>query len=217
MLNTIRLLRIFKAPFSHRTLSRCRYGHGCRFQSCIWRSGELRNLGMTEQTQQALEQLETIAAHIGCNDCIEHRPCQGMVTPSVNRFHFRDFLRSAVSRMHFCGMMFPCKSSQQPQGGDSYKDILGPNQPPEPGWCEEVVTGVARAMDAIACLAPNYAVKVALIGVIEVLMTRGVKCCQAGGFWKACVAPITRKWREWKNNKERHVLPNAQNLPLFVN
>lgn len=33
---------------------------------------------------------------------------------------------------------------------------------------------------------------------------------------KACVAPITRKWREWKNNKERHAFPNAQNLPLYI-
>ncbi len=110
--------------------------------------------------------------------------------------------------------------NEQPQQGesqDNYEDIRGPNQPPEPNWCEEVVTGVGRAMDAIACLAPNYAVKVALIGVMEALITRGVKCCQAGGFWKACVAPITRKWREWKNNKEKHVLPNAQNLPLYIN
>jgi hypothetical protein len=71
-------------------------------------------------------------------------------------------------------------------------------------------------MDAIACLAPNIAVRVALIGVIEALLTRALKCCQAGGFWKACVAPIVRKWRDWNNNKENSILPNKQNLPLYL-
>ena len=52
---------------------------------------------------------------------------------------------------------------------------------------------------------------------IEALITRGVKCCQTGNFWKACVAPIARKWREWKNNKEKSILPNEQNLPLYIN
>ena len=176
------------------------------------------NLGMQEHTQQAIQQLQAIASCIGCNDCIEHRPCHGMITPATNKLHFRDMVRP-----HICDMIITCKSkkdkheNQQQQNQDNYDDILGPNQPPGANWCEEIVTGVGRAMDAIACLAPNYTVKVALIGIIEALITRGLKCCQAGGFWKACVAPITRKWAEWKNNKEKHILPNARNLPLYVN
>ena len=71
-------------------------------------------------------------------------------------------------------------------------------------------------MDAIACLAPNYSVKIDLIGIIEALMTLGVKCCQSGTFWKACVAPITRKWKEWKDNKEKKVLPTTENLPRYT-
>ena len=182
------------------------------------------NLGMHDRTQQALEQLQTIAIHVGCTDCIEHRPCEGKIATSANGLHFKDFVTPTVNKMHFRDMIFLCKKKkdksgdQQQQGNqDNYADILGPNEPPEPDWCEEVVTGVGRAMDAIACLAPNYGVKVALIAVIEALIVRGVKCCQAGGFWKACVAPITRKWREWKNNKDRYVNPNAQNLPLYIN
>jgi hypothetical protein len=179
------------------------------------------NLGMAEQTQQALEQLKTIATHVVCNDCIEYHPYQVMVTPSANRLHFRDLVRPVVNKMHFRDIIVPCKhkkegNQQSQQHQDNYDDILGPNQPPEPNWCEEVVVGVGRAMDAISCLAPNKAVRIALVGVIEALIQRGVKCCQAGGFWKACVAPITRKWREWKNNKEKNVLPNAQNLPFYI-
>jgi hypothetical protein len=181
------------------------------------------NLGMQEQTEQALEKLRTIADHVGCNDCIEHRPCHGTITPSANRLHFRNLVKPAVNKMHFRNMIISCQqkkdkdAGQQQQGNqDSYSDILGPDQPPDLRWCEEVVTGVGRAMDAIACLAPNFAVKVALIGVIEALISRGVKCCQAGGFWKACVAPITRKWKEWNKNKENSILPTKQNLPLYI-
>lgn len=182
------------------------------------------NLGMAEQTQQALAQLKAIVLHIGCNDCIEHRPCQGMITPLANDFHFKDLVKPNVNKVHFQDMIVSCKHKKD-KGGyqetqrrqDSYDDILGPNEPPDPSWCEEIVTGVGRAMDAIACLAPNYTVKVALIGIIEALVVRGVKCCQTGDFWKACVAPITRKWREWKNNKEGSFPPNTQNLPLYIN
>ena len=181
------------------------------------------NLGMREETQEALYQLETIAAHVGCHDCLEERPCQG-ITPSSNSLHFQDLARPALNKMHFCDMMVSCKrrkdkkeDPQPQQNQDNYNDIGGPDHPPEPYWCEEVVVGVGRAMDAIACLSPNKAVRVALIGVIEALIQRGLKCCQTGEFWKACVAPISRKWREWNNNKQKNILPNAQNLPLYLN
>lgn len=181
------------------------------------------NLGKIEQTEEALEQLKIIAAHVDCDDCLEDRPCEGTITLTVNRLHFRSLTKPAINKMLFKNGIDCCKhkkdkrENQQPQGEqDNYADIIGPNVAPEPSWCEETVVGVGRAMDAIACLAPNYVIKVALIGVIEALITRGVKCCQAGGFWKACVAPITRKWVEWKNNKARYLPPNAQNLPLYI-
>lgn len=98
---------------------------------------------------------------------------------------------------------------------DDYSDILGPNKPPTPDWCEEVVVGTGRAMEIIAGLAPNYAVKAVLIGIIEALMTRCLKCCKTGDFWKDCVAPIARKWREWNNN-QNHLPPNSNNLPLYA-
>ena len=161
------------------------------------------NLGMSEQTQQALYHLQTIASHIGCYDCIAPRPCKGLLTHSFD---------------HFKNMIFTCTYHTDQTGNhDNFDDILGPDQPPELNWCEEVVTGVGRSMEAIACLAPNFSIKVVLIGIIETLIQRGLKCCQAGGFWKACVAPISRKWKEWKNNKEYHFFPNEQNLPRYTN
>ena len=79
-----------------------------------------------------------------------------------------------------------------------------------------MVVGVATSMQTIASMAHKWGVKAALIGLIEALKQKGLKCCQAGDFWKACVAPITRKWREWKNNKERQVLPTEENLPSYI-
>ncbi len=95
-------------------------------------------------------------------------------------------------------------------------DVLGPDSPPYSSWCEEVVTGTGRAMDAIACLAPNPAVKVVLISLIEAMIVRGVKCCQAGGFWKACVAPVTRKWKEWCQFKKSQIIPDQHNMSLYT-
>lgn len=157
------------------------------------------NLGMTERTLEAIQQLQIIASHVGCDSCMKDRPCQEMTATSSNTLHFSKLIR-------------PVRKQNQ----DDYSDIIGPNEPPKPGWCEETVTGVGRAMDAIACLAPNYGVKAALIGVIEVLMVRALKCCQAGDFWKACVAPIARKWKDWKDKKEKNILPNSNNLPTFL-
>lgn len=165
------------------------------------------NLNMQEKAQIALQQLQVLANHIGCDDCIEDKPCQEMIKLMTNSSH----LQKAKNLIQFCKRKEP--PTQQQEG---YDDILGPNQV-DSSWCQEVIVGTGRAMDAIACLAPSHLVKITLIGVIEALITRGVKCCQAGGFWKACVAPITRKWREWNKNKERHVLPNEQNLPNFTN
>ena len=151
------------------------------------------NLGMKEHTDRAIHQLQAIVMNMECT------PCRGQkVSLRMNRES------SEVQ-------------SKQLQGQDDYSDIYGPNQAPSLGWCEEVVTGVGRAMDAIACLAPNHGVKVVLIGVVEAMITRGVKCCQTGGFWKACAAPISRKWKEWKANKEKHGRPTQAQLPLYVN
>lgn len=167
------------------------------------------NLGLQQHTQHALVHLQTIVDHIVCDDCIGYLPNQESVTESANTLHFSDLIVTCKKKSI---------KEDQPNGSnqqqDSYEDILGPNQS-SPAWCEEVIVGVGRAMDAIACLAPNYGVKIALIGVIETLIARGVKCCQAGGFWKACAAPISRKWQEWKNNKERKIPPNEQNFPLY--
>ncbi|MBP9842235.1 MAG: hypothetical protein KBC64_07445 [Simkaniaceae bacterium] len=165
------------------------------------------NLGMQEEVEQSLQQLQAIAAHAGCDHCIDHAPCGGRVNLSANRLYFQN-------RMTRCTYQ-ESQGNAQSNFGD-FNDIVGPNRPVDPKWCEEVVTGTGRSMDAIACLAPNYAVRVILIGIIEALITRGIKCCEAGGFWKACVAPIARKWKEWKNNKEERYLPNANNLDMYT-
>jgi hypothetical protein len=180
------------------------------FRTALGKVVSCDNLGLHDLTQQSIHQLQEIARLAGCGDCLGEMHNEE-TSPIANQPHFQD-------------MVNPCKhkkdkhenSQQQQRNADNYSDIVGPDQVP-PNWCEEVVTGVGRSMDAIACLAPNYIVKVVLIGVIEALITRGVKCCQAGDFWKACAAPICRKWQQWDNFKKNHILPNKQNLPMFEN
>lgn len=183
------------------------------------------NLGMQQETEQALRELQNIADHAGCDDCIDDRPCLGLLTSSNNIANFQDLTRLAASAMHYKNNILNCayarngnqKNNQlQQTDQDNYSDILGPNRPPSPDWCEEVVVGTGRAMEVIAGLAPNYAVKAILIGIIEALIARCVKCCQTGAFWKACVAPIVRKWKEWTNNKANHLPPSSDNLPLYT-
>ena len=152
------------------------------------------NLGMKDDCQLAIANLQAIVKYMGCQNCLKQRP------------------RFEISRTFGNG----CQPFLRRCANDNYSDIGGPDKEPELGWCEEVVIGVGRTMDAIAILAPNPAVKIALIGVIEALIQRGLKCCQTGGFWKACVAPITRTWREWNTNKKKGIFPNAQNLNLYV-
>jgi hypothetical protein len=183
------------------------------------------NLGMAKQAQQALDKLKTITMHIGCHDCIEHHPCQEMASPSANRLHFSNTIRHSVNTLNLRNKALPCKqkkdkqpekSQPQQESQDNYSDILGPNQLPEPGWCEEVVVGTATLMEGIALLAPNWAIKTSLIAVLEAFKQRALKCCQAGGFWKACVAPLVRKWKQWKDNTEKGVFPNTNSLSLYI-
>ena len=72
-------------------------------------------------------------------------------------------------------------------------------------------------MEGIALLSSSWAIKTTLIACLEAGKQRALKCCQAGGFWKACVAPMARKWKQWKDNRERGFAPNATNLSVYMN
>lgn len=162
------------------------------------------NLAMHEMALEALEQFQTIVDHMICSDCLENHPCQDNAISSASRQSFQD-------------LVIHCKHSKnegQTQQ-DNYSDILAPNPLPS-NWCMEVVAGTGRSMEVIALLAPNHAIKAALVGIIEMLTQRAIKCCQTGNFWKACVAPICRKWREWNNYKTQELFPNDKNLPLYI-
>lgn len=121
------------------------------FRAAFGKSVGYDNLGMSEHAQQALQHLKAIADYVDCDDCLKDRPCMDARNQTVNSLRFSDI--ASVSKHK--------KENHQKQESnlDNYNDIQGPNQVP-PNWCEEVVTGVGRAMDAIACLAKNYGVKI---------------------------------------------------------
>lgn len=77
-------------------------------------------------------------------------------------------------------------------------EIQGPNYN-MPGWCEEVVVGTAGSMKLLASYAKSKKIAVALVGIIEALEMRCLKCCASGEFWKTCVAPIVEKWKQWND------------------
>jgi len=77
-------------------------------------------------------------------------------------------------------------------------EILGPDEEPRKGWCEEIVHSTAAMMEVLA-LKAKLGVRTALIGIIKGLEIRAVKCCQSGEFWKACVEPIVAKWKQWND------------------
>lgn len=187
------------------------------------------NLGMHEQTQEAFEQLQTIVNHVGCDDCLEYKPCQEQKEPTHSSSHYLDMIKLASYTPHLQSLVSLCKNrdkatsstekeqNSQQSSNDTYSDVIGPDSPPYASWCEEAVTATGSVMIGIACLAPNNGMKIALTSIINALMVRGVKCCQAGGFWKACVAPVCRKMREWELLKKRNLVPNPQNLHLYTN
>lgn len=95
------------------------------------------------------------------------------------------------------------KSSSTPRFGDKVRVRFGVNiEGPDyniPGWCEEVVTGTAGAMRAIAACAKTKKVRIALLAIIDALEVRCLKCCATGEFWKTCVTPIAEKWKQWND------------------
>jgi hypothetical protein len=76
------------------------------------------------------------------------------------------------------------------------------------GWCEEVVVGVAKAMQEIVQKSVRGKGKrTALAGIIAILETRALRCCETGDFWKACVLPIVKKWQLWKDKWNNFGIP----------
>lgn len=80
------------------------------------------NLGMIEQTQQAIEQLQIIASHVGCDDCVEEKPCQGKNVVAANQIHYLDIVKLAINTEHFQSLASTCKHKkhkEQPPAEES--------------------------------------------------------------------------------------------------
>ena len=88
---------------------------------------------MAEETEQALSQLKIIATHVGCTRTCTYR------SP-----HFQNLIRPAIDRGQFKILTCKSKKGSEPSSGNNYDDILGPDQPPDSDWCEEVVVGVGK-------------------------------------------------------------------------
>lgn len=56
------------------------------------------NLGMTKQAQDSIEHLKAIVMHIGCDDCIDHHPYQGMLAQSANEKPLKGLVSYAINQ-----------------------------------------------------------------------------------------------------------------------
>ena len=205
------------------------------FRSAFGEAVGYDNLGMMEESLQSLEQLQVIANHVGCSHCLENNRCQQEIVETINKktlpYKIVHCVNLSKDLHNFQHLIVKCKKNKDPKqmqpnsssgvqnnaSTDNYDDILGPIQPPDSDWCKEVVVGVGAAMEVIAMRAPTPWIKGALMGTIAALTTRATRCCDAGGFWKACVSPITRKWKDWNDRAKVFTYPNQSNLDLYTN
>ena len=157
------------------------------------------NLGMAQECNVALMNFQAAANLIGCNGCHD---CADIYQHSSNTVHFRDLIKNCK---HKSKKPSPSPAPAAAADTGDYSDILGPNVV-DPEWCEETVVGTANAMMAISGKIGNFAVRVCVIATIDGLKERALKCCRAGGFWKACVAPIARKWKKLNSDWENRII-----------
>lgn len=75
------------------------------------------------------------------------------------------------------------------------KPILGPDRISITD-CVDTARGTARA-SRILILKAKLEVQTFLNILIDDLENRAVRCCIAGGIWKACLQPIVNKWQKW--------------------
>ncbi len=75
------------------------------------------------------------------------------------------------------------------------KPILGPDKI-SIADCVDRAQGTARA-SRILILRAKLEVQTFLNILIDDLESRAVRCCVAGGLWKACLQPILSKWQQW--------------------
>ncbi|MEK7339314.1 MAG: hypothetical protein WBD50_02280 [Candidatus Rhabdochlamydia sp.] len=49
-----------------------------------------------------------------------------------------------------------------------------------------------------------------LNSLVNDLEDRAIRCCMAGGLWKACLPPLVNKWHRWNEKYlESHLIPHG--------
>lgn len=92
-----------------------------------------------------------------------------------------------------------CKDCVEIQLCQDESYVIGPENEPYDGWCEETVTATAAALKGVVRGSRlNLAAKESIIFTIDKLQIQALKCCARGGLWKGCVGPLAKKLYEWK-------------------
>jgi len=76
------------------------------------------------------------------------------------------------------------------------RPILGPNKITI-DECFEFVQGTSSKLRYLISLVPKAEAQVILHITIDGLHNEALRCCSAGGIWKACLQPLVNKWYNW--------------------
>lgn len=129
------------------------------------------NLGMHENTVQAIRHLQNIVNHFDCDHDINISPCQGRVQLSANKRCADSLvLRTAAVDL---------------------------NQPQPKWWCEKTVRNTTAILRGIAANIPSSVIRFSALELIKAMEEKALNCCYAGGLWSACVKPLAAKFEQW--------------------
>ena len=144
--------------------------------------------GLTFEFEESIHILGHIIDEIQCSDCHANDSDNSIL----------DFDKSSKKIGSFSSLFttrVPLRLLSSGDGNDE-DAILGPDIPPRKGWCEEIVCSTSDLVRILASKSP-IAAQVALLAKIRQLEEKCLACCRSGAFWKTCVAPIVKKWKEW--------------------
>jgi hypothetical protein len=144
------------------------------------------NLEMHKAAQGSIQRLNLILDCMQyCEDCTERSSDLRLMKSSLRVPEYNSLITLCANR------------------GDDYSDIAGPNDV-SAGWCSECVKNTARKMrEMIDEYVKAYKQQQCLLQIVKRLENQAYNCCRSGAFWKSCVAPIARKWKEWKDFEEK--------------
>jgi tetratricopeptide (TPR) repeat protein len=134
------------------------------------------NLGLYENAEQAIRQLQFIVRHFECDDFIGSRPCQERILLLANRAQCNEIHADSLILRNVA---------------------LDPNESQPKWWCEKTVKNTTAVLRGLAANIPSSVTRFSALELIKTMEEKAIKCCYAGGLWSACLKPLADKFEQW--------------------